>query len=128
MTELPTLLIEHPSGFTELHTLRAPTTRVGRARGNDVMLDDARVSREHAVITMDGAFVLIEDLGSRNGVFVNGRKVTIDALASGDVVTIGDSTLRFTSQHTDYSHIEAEPLSSVPGLRFLPDDTRDTEK
>jgi pSer/pThr/pTyr-binding forkhead associated (FHA) protein len=128
MTDVPTLLVEHPSGFTELHSLRASRTQVGRARTNDLMLDDARVSREHAVITVDGAFVLIEDLGSRNGVYVNGRKVTIDALASGDVVTIGDCTLRFTAHHTDYSRIEAEPLSSVPGLRFLPDTTRDTEK
>lgn len=125
---MPTLLIEHPSGFTELRTLSAPTTHVGRARSNDVMLDDARVSREHAVITVDGAFVLIEDLGSRNGVYVNGRRVTVDALASGDVVTIGDCTLRFDAQHTDYSHIEAEPLSSVPGLRLLSNSTRDTEK
>jgi hypothetical protein len=68
-------------------------TRIGRATDNDVCIDDASVSRHHAVIISTSAGTFIEDLRSVNGVGVNGRRVRHARLAEGDVVTLG--TLRF---------------------------------
>jgi len=53
------------------------------------------VSREHARLTVSGGATLIEDLGSRNGVFVNSVRVDRRRLQQGDIVTIGETQFRF---------------------------------
>jgi serine phosphatase RsbU (regulator of sigma subunit)/pSer/pThr/pTyr-binding forkhead associated (FHA) protein len=69
---------------------------IGRHPECDVVLDVAAVSRQHAVISKrDGQFYL-EDLGSRNGTYVNGRRLSeVTPLASGDRVVICDVTFDF---------------------------------
>lgn len=63
---------------------------VGRAPRADFVVDAALVSRVHCRLTLDGAGKLeIEDLGSTNGTFVNGRKVGKTVLSAGDKLTIG---------------------------------------
>ena len=70
-------------------------TSVGRARANDIALEDEAVSGQHfRVRAEDGGFVL-HDLGSTNGTRVNERKVSRHGLQDGDVVRIGDTSLRF---------------------------------
>jgi len=49
---------------------------VGRSSDCDVRIDDASLSRRHAVITVDGNRVTIRDEGSKNGTYVDGEKVT----------------------------------------------------
>jgi adenylate cyclase len=54
------------------------------------------VSREHARLTLSsGGVAVIEDLGSRNGVFVNFARVDRHPLRHGDLVTIGETQFRF---------------------------------
>ncbi len=48
---------------------------IGRDSGNDVQIDNAAVSREHAKIIRGPNYYLIEDLNSTNGTFVNGKKI-----------------------------------------------------
>jgi hypothetical protein len=67
--------------------------RIGRATDNDVVVRDGRASRYHARIVADGDALAIEDLGSSNGTFVDGRRVTYAILAPSAVVTIGDTHL-----------------------------------
>jgi ABC transport system ATP-binding/permease protein len=63
---------------------------VGRAPRADFVVDAALVSRVHCRLTLDGAGKLvIEDLGSTNGTFVNGRKVDKVLLNAGDKLSIG---------------------------------------
>jgi hypothetical protein len=63
---------------------------IGRSPEADVFLDDRSVSREHAVLVRedDGGY-RIEDLGARNGLFVNRRRVEIERLEDGDEIQIG---------------------------------------
>ncbi|HVP01754.1 MAG TPA: DUF3662 and FHA domain-containing protein [Solirubrobacteraceae bacterium] len=70
---------------------------VGRSRECDVVLGDSNVSRRHARITFDeAAGWTIEDLGSTNGVQVNGRRITEpQPLRSGDRLDIGTVSARF---------------------------------
>ena len=51
------------------------TTIMGRAVGNDIMVEESSVSRQHAGIRTDEVGYWIEDLGSRNGTFVNGEEL-----------------------------------------------------
>jgi DNA-binding NtrC family response regulator len=62
----------------------------GRDAGSDIELPSAQVSRRHAAIARSGPLFLVSDLGSKNGVFVNGKRVGEAALSPGDVLRIGD--------------------------------------
>jgi two-component system cell cycle response regulator len=71
---------------------------IGRGRTAEVRLFDEGVSREHARIRTDGIRLYVEDLGSRNGTFCNGKKVDAPVpLGDGDKIQVGRTTiLKFT--------------------------------
>lgn len=81
------------------HTLIAAVTVLGRDASADLVLDDPGVSRRHAEIriTHDGPHqqVIVRDLGSTNGSYVNGDQVGTEQLTEGDRVTMGSTTLIF---------------------------------
>lgn len=70
-------------------------TTLGRRPYNDVVIDNLAVSGEHAVVHMRGDEVEIEDLGSTNGTYVNGKPVKRQELFNGDVIEIGKYKVRF---------------------------------
>ncbi len=71
------------------YPLQAPATRIGRLADNDIVLNDAEVSRHHAVIIDTGSSFMITDLRSANGVLVQGRRLHPSAtLADGDHIRI----------------------------------------
>jgi hypothetical protein len=68
---------------------------VGRGSA-DIVLADPQVSRVHARLVVDGAAVSVEDLGSRNGTFVNETRIqAATALREGDTLRMGDTVWRF---------------------------------
>lgn len=77
-------------------TVRPETpTRIGRALDNDIVVGDASVSRHHASIEYrDGGF-LLSDLGSQNGTWVGGQRVTEAPLGRGDAFRLGDASFTF---------------------------------
>ena len=66
---------------------------VGRTNACDVVLPDSMVSRQHARVWLEDDSIHVEDLGSMNGVLVNGRRVWRACLLDGDEVVIGSKTL-----------------------------------
>ena len=71
------------------------STRLGRALDNDIVVTDASASRHHASIeAVNGSFRL-RDLGSQNGTFIGGTRVTEAPLGNGDSVRIGDAVFTF---------------------------------
>jgi hypothetical protein len=67
--------------------------RIGRADDNDVVLRDGRISRAHArIVEADGGFV-IDDLGSSNGTFVDGKLVRRARLLAGMKIVLGETVL-----------------------------------
>ncbi len=77
------------------HLTRA-VTRIGRGADADIRIDDPGVSRHHAEITI-GSDVILRDLGSTNGTYVNGMLVAEQPLRDGAVITIGSTNLTFRS-------------------------------
>lgn len=78
-------------------TLEDGSHRVGRGPANEIVVPHGTVSREHAVIRVDGEKAEIEDLGSRNGTFINGHPLTgASAVAAGCRVRFGTVELTLT--------------------------------
>src|SRR5262249_39183401 len=69
--------------------------RIGRQTSNDVVLPDAKVSRQHARLEQQGDGLLVTDEGSSNGTYVNGSRITTPTvLRPGDILAVGASHLR----------------------------------
>ena len=69
---------------------------IGRSRECDVVLSDQNVSRKHAEVRPSGGKWIVKDLGSTNGVKVNGRRITgAQSLKPGDKIEVGTSTIGF---------------------------------
>ncbi|MCC7351089.1 MAG: FHA domain-containing protein [Phycisphaerales bacterium] len=69
---------------------------IGRAPTCDLCLPDGAMSRQHCRIEPDGDRWLVVDLDSRNGTFINGRRIQRQHLKDGDRLHVGDSVLTFT--------------------------------
>jgi pSer/pThr/pTyr-binding forkhead associated (FHA) protein len=71
---------------------------LGRSRDCDVVVDDPNVSRHHAEVRPSGGSWVVRDLGSTNGVKINGRRLDParpQSLKRGDVIELGTSRLTF---------------------------------
>ncbi len=72
--------------------------RVGRHRLNDLVLNDPAISREHALFRAKDSSVYLFDRGTMTGVYVNSKRVEDSVkLKSGDIIEIGNTTLKFHS-------------------------------
>lgn len=79
----------------EVHVLRTARITVGRDPACGIALTrDSSVSREHAVLTVNAQGWCLEDLGSTNGVLVNGHMADSCVLQVGDTIALGQSALR----------------------------------
>jgi pSer/pThr/pTyr-binding forkhead associated (FHA) protein len=92
---------------------------IGRAAELDIVLVEDMVSRKHARITTHGGQIVIEDLGSTNGTFVNGEKIRRSLIAEGDRVLVGTSILKLVGvstgpQNQAASQMAAPMASPVP--------------
>jgi hypothetical protein len=76
-------------GETVLIPLDPGRHRIGSAAGNEVVVQHPSVSRWHAIVTVTPDEVMVEDLGSRNGTFVNGARVDRAVARAGDVIHLG---------------------------------------
>jgi len=93
-------------------------TSIGRHGDNEIILPDGQVSRHHAEIVMQGGRWLIADLGSANGTYVNGKRLTgPQVLNHGDLIRVGQTQFRveiaaaIAAQDT---LVERKPAAAVP--------------
>jgi len=89
------LIVMTPKGQTTQLPVAEPTMAIGRDEHNHVVLASPRVSRFHATLTTEGPLVILRDLGSRNGTFLNGKRIEMQVLANGDNVDIAGYWMRF---------------------------------
>ena len=86
-------------------------TRLGRAQDNEIILDDPKVSRHHAVFNLETEGWVITDLGSANGTFVNGQRIEEPyRLQNGDRISVGDVELGYAEPVTE--QIPAAPATA----------------
>ena len=98
-----------PSRF---YLLEHAVNRLGRRQGNDIVIDQNGVSRRHALVIVGPEEVWVEDLGSTNGIQVNGQKVQSSKLSLGDRLRIGEARLQLeVAQSEGGLEIDLAPLS-----------------
>jgi hypothetical protein len=98
--------------------LSGPEVVVGRDPSCDLVLSDERCSRRHAVIADEPEGLSIQDAGSSNGIWVNGRHLRRSRLRAGDEVRVGDTVLTVLSEAAETI------LAPAPALR----DARDPDR
>jgi serine phosphatase RsbU (regulator of sigma subunit) len=108
--------------FADSPRRRVPMTDgrmiIGRGEDSHVFLPDSRLSRRHAEVEqrMDGFYIV--DLGSTNGTFLNGNRVVGESrLADGDLISMGDSRLTFSSGASDET-VEGGALDGAQAYRI----------
>jgi pSer/pThr/pTyr-binding forkhead associated (FHA) protein len=88
--------------------IRKDATLIGRGDVCDIVINDPLVSRRHSQVTWDGAYCAIEDLGSTNGTFVNGQRLSEPrVLKNGDQVQIAGIVIVF-----------GDPQATLTGLKW----------
>jgi predicted component of type VI protein secretion system len=96
--------------------LRKERMTIGRKPDNDIQIDNLAVSGKHALIItiLDDSF--LEDLGSTNGTYVNGKLIKKHALRDGDIVGIGKHELKYINEHATADDEEFEKTMIIrPG-------------
>src|SRR2546423_199808 len=78
------------------HEVKGRRAVIGRGRDCDIQLSDSNVSRRHAELRQEGASYWIVDLGSTNGIEVNGKRVKRAKLRDGDTFTLGSTDVTFS--------------------------------
>jgi Protein of unknown function (DUF3662)/FHA domain len=95
----PRLLVtssaEGGGGMQRSYEISTPVTLLGRGTDCDLRLVDPGVSRHHAEIRIEGPEIVLVDLGSTNGTFVNGQPIRRVTLADGARISLGRTTLVF---------------------------------
>lgn len=104
------LIIEDDEGRKTVVPFVRDEITIGRQEGNTIRLTERNVSRRHARLLRQNGHVVVEDLGSYNGIRVNGEKIAQPAqVRSGDLIQIGDYDLAIQEE------AQAQPLTP-PGL------------
>lgn len=118
MTAAGTIEIQHAGTFVEGRRVGDAVFTIGRAEGNDLVLADPTVSREHARIeSADGRHFLVDATG-RGRTFVNGQAVDRHELRSGDQIAIGPYTLTYRAKSAAVARQEAARAETL--IAFSP--------
>jgi pSer/pThr/pTyr-binding forkhead associated (FHA) protein len=108
------------------HALERPTLIIGRGVSCDIQVSSALVSRRHARLNLTSLGVAVEDLGSRNGVFVNSERVVGSLrLRPGDRISVGDEVFVYGETEEPLEHRATEV--GVPAQRFPRDSFSDAD-
>ncbi len=111
---MPRLVITKGPGIGRDHAVGTECV-IGRAPDVDFSLEDPNASRRHGRVLAEGDAYVIEDLGSRNGTYVNGERVVQrQGLRDGDVVRIGGTEFMFRQKGLLESPARQRPAAVVP--------------
>ena len=95
-------------GRTRIIVFDTQDLSLGRAPENDLAIDDAEMSRRHAVFSRSREGCMVQDQGTSNGTVVNGEAVTQAQLASGDVIQIGEVEITYVETSRNPASIKAQ--------------------
>lgn len=107
-------LVPLKNGTSPVIALQRPVILIGRHMDCDARIDNSKISRRHCCVAIAYDRIILRDLGSRNGIRVNGRRVDEVRLQIGDEVAIGPILFRFEGQVAQSPTPAAKPGSNAP--------------
>jgi len=118
-------LVVLTEGFTgRTYELKVDKTTVGRVEDNAFQIAEPSVSSYHAEILLRGDEVIVKDLDSTNGTFINGQKVSESPLKSGQILRLGQLELRLeTGDPKEASKKQQQTMVVPAGVKFNDLDT-----
>ncbi|TET34234.1 MAG: FHA domain-containing protein [Planctomycetota bacterium] len=122
---MPQLHIEDRKGERTVELGKESVT-IGRSNDNPVPLDDPKASRKHAQIILVGGDYIVVDLKSRNGTYLNGKRIDREILRDGDLITIGDSQITYLGMAEPEESKDEDTIDSEK--QFFTDDSDTEEK
>lgn len=120
---MPSLFVIRGNDQGSRFELESDLLTVGRDSTNGIQLHDTEVSRRHAELRREGRGLVVADLGSSNGTFVNGHRVETHSLASGDQLQLGSTLLLYTAPDEESSRGVASRIDIV-GRQSTSDSSR----
>lgn len=88
---------------TQVYPLKKDQTSLGRHLDNDIVIQEATISRSHAEIHISEGKFILKDLGSTGGTFVNGTKVSEMVLHSGDSIMLSSVPMVFVQNAASFT-------------------------
>lgn len=116
-TEPPQLIVSHNGKVVQELHLSGPRTLLGRSELSDVLIDNQYVSKHHALIVWAENAVLLIDLKSRNGTYVNSERVKSQILNDNDIVSLGEYRIKMLFPAAAY-HVTATGLDVADTLKM----------
>jgi GAF domain-containing protein len=117
------LSVHTVDGDTFRFELDSPTVRIGRSHRNDLVLKDPSVSRDHASIESGPEGTILNDLGGKSGVIVNGRAIERPHwLRPGDELRLGNTRLRYDRPQGSAVELSDEPWAGSGATILTPEE------
>ena len=100
----------------------------GRSLDNDFVISDISVSRKHFKITKENNRFIVKDLGSGNGIKINGSKTTSAELADGDIISVGARQIKFEILNPELKKTKSQPQPKQPRQTLQINETDDSDE
>jgi len=110
------LLIQSPGFRNRVLNLNLGLNRIGRAAGNDFVIEHATISSNHCEIALSNTEITVRDCGSTNGTFVDARPISQACLKAGQTLRLGDVDLLVESTEVTISIPKLEVARAAPPI------------
>jgi pSer/pThr/pTyr-binding forkhead associated (FHA) protein len=116
---MPKLVVNPGTPQARKFDLQPGAYLVGRAAGNDIRIADASLSGTHAQIVVQGGTIVIKDLGSTNGTFINGAPVKHGEVRPGQSLRLGWVDMVFVREAAPTTMVEGIPIPNAIAAEAL---------
>jgi pSer/pThr/pTyr-binding forkhead associated (FHA) protein len=116
---MPILVVNPRTAGSREFKLGPGPNYAGRGQSNHIKIDDPSVSTRHAQIVVENGQVIITDLGSMNGTYINGAQVREAILLSGQTFSLGAVELRFEEDPPEPEMVEGVPVPNAIAAEAL---------
>jgi pSer/pThr/pTyr-binding forkhead associated (FHA) protein len=117
---MPKLVVLSEGLTGRSHELKVEKTTVGRLEDNAFQIPEQSVSSHHCEIMLNGNDVIIKDLNSTNGTYINGEKITEKSLKAGQILRLGQIEMRLEGDGAPGTTAPAEKKKMDPNTRVIP--------
>jgi predicted component of type VI protein secretion system len=136
---MPQLVVKLKERELQVYPITKPCVTIGRDASNDLVIDNAGVSRMHASVNLEGSDLVVRDMASANGVYVNGRQVVAHPFRDGDQIQIGKFVVEYidgagpsldsiTGESDLFSRPRPTSLSPLETTHLRPDELRAAQR